>query len=462
MTDGHAIVSLDLAIARAFCGVPSSFQHFIRVPMDLARDMEKRHTPLRTLVAEKAGSVEAYCQAINEPFVNNENSLMLLETAILRVSPDLSLADLGNVLHWLRIACIVAFVLLLIDLGGSLALGFATLLCGLMVLKSMGDFLYTLYPFLFTVLLLEVAVIGFAINYRWTARPIGLVLFGAAAGLLAAFIVNMRTSYLPIVTAFFALVLVEEWRARGSGLRWQPRTLRVLALLACFVVAYECFQVGLLTRYLPVEGRTNASHTVAHPLMLALAVPENAFSRDQGIHWSDVSGPPIARRVDPSATFMSPTYDVALMTYYRTLWRQHPREMVGVYRLKFGLAGADMVRVLRNSPGVAGRTVAALLTPIGVLLPDGLWYLALYTVVGGAALVIFYRAGNPAAFVLALMSAAACMLQIESSIIYSAFVKQYHSYSAFYVMFLSLLAVQALGNGVASWTARRPGGVTAA
>ena len=42
MTDGHGIVSLDLAIARAFCGVPSSFQHFIRIPMDLAKDMEKR------------------------------------------------------------------------------------------------------------------------------------------------------------------------------------------------------------------------------------------------------------------------------------------------------------------------------------------------------------------------------------------------------------------------------------
>ena len=32
MTDGHAVVSLDLAIARAYCGIPSSFSHFIRIP----------------------------------------------------------------------------------------------------------------------------------------------------------------------------------------------------------------------------------------------------------------------------------------------------------------------------------------------------------------------------------------------------------------------------------------------
>ncbi len=456
MTDGHAVVSLDLAIARAYCGIPSSFSHFVRIPKDVAARMELRHVPLRTLIAEKAGSVDAYCRAVNEPFVNNENSLMLLEAAILRAQPGLSLAQLGNVLHWIRVACIVCFVLLLMDLGGSLALGFATLLCGLMLLKAMPDFLYSNYPFLFALVLLDATLIGFAIKYRWTDRTLGFVSFGAAAGLLSAFIANMRTSYVPIVGLFFALVLVDELRARGRTMPWQPRAARALALAVCFTVAYEAFQYGLITRHIPAEGQYYAAHSLGHPLVLALAIPDNTFSREQGIRWADEVGPQIAVRVDPRVTFMGPSYDAALMQYYRTLWSTHTREMFAVYRLKFSLAGTDMMRVLRLSPGPAGWAVSVLLTPLAVLLPSGLWYLALYVLVGCSALAIHYRRNAPAAFVLALLSAAACLVQLESSVIFSIFVKQYHNYGAFYILFLSLLGVQVLGNGIWFLVRARP------
>ena len=445
MPDGHAIVSLDLAIARAYCGIPSSFSHWIRIPMDLAARMELRHVPLRTLIAEKTGSVDAYCRGVNEPFVNNENSLMLLETAILRTMPGLSLAQLGQVLHLIRIACVVGFVLLLVDLGSSLALGFATLLCGLMLLQAMPDHVYSNYPFLFTLVLLDVAVLGFAIKYRWTDRPAGLVWFGAVAGILSAFIANMRTSYLPIVGVFFAVVLLDELRARGRTMPLGRRALRGLALAGCFLVAYGAFQTGLITRYLPADGRARAAHPLGHPLVLALGIPENAFSREQGIRWADEVGPQLAARVDPSVTFMGPGYNTALLGYYRSLWRTHPREMVAVYTLKFSMAGSDMLRVLRRSPGLAGQAVSVLLTPVA-LLPNGFWLLGLYLAVGCGAFVLYYRRDLPAAFALALLSVAACLVHVESAIIFSIFVKQYHNYAAFYVLFLSLLGAQALAN----------------
>jgi hypothetical protein len=448
LTDGHAIVSLDLAIARAYCGVPSSFSRTVRIPVDLGARMEQRHVPLRTLIAEKAGSIDAYCHSIDTPFVNSENSLMLLETAILRMMPGLSLAQLGRVLHWSRIACIAAFVLLLMDLGSSLTFGLGTLLCGLMLLQAMPDYVYSNYPFLFALVLLAVAMHGFAINYKWTGRPVGLALYGGFAGLLSAFVVNMRTSYLPIVGLFFALVLIDELRPRGRMLHWSRRSKRGLALAACFLAAYAAFQFGLISRHLPAEGRFNASHPFGHPLVLALAVPENALSRAMGIRWADEVGPVLAEKMDPGVPFLGPRYNAALLQYYAALWRTHTREMLEVYYLKFSVSGSDMLRVLRASPGPAGWAVSVLLTPLS-LLPNGLWILGLYAAIAYGSLSCYRRRERPAVFVLALLSLAACLVQVESGLIFSIFVKQYHNYAVFYALFLSLLGAQGLAN--AAW-----------
>jgi hypothetical protein len=452
-SDGHAIVSLDLALARAFCGIPSSFATSVRIPKDIGARMALRQVPLRTLIVDKAGSIDAYCRAIDTPFVNSENSLMLLESAVLRTVPGLSLAQLGAVLHWIRIACIAAFVLLLIDLGSSILLGLATFLCGLMLLQSMPDYVYSNYPFLFTLVLLDVAVTGFAIKYRWTRTAPGLVLSGAGAGLLVAFIANMRTSYLPIAGLFFVLVLVDELRSRGRRMSLSRRSLRGLVLAGCFLAAYQGFQVGLITRHQPPEARYNAAHPLGHPLVLALAIPENTLSREQGIRWADEAGPLIAARVDPGATFMGPRYNAALLRYYGGLWRTHPREMLAVYALKFSTAGSDMLRVLRRSPGTIGWAVGVLLAPIA-MLPNGLWLLALYAAITAGAFAAYYARNLPAAFAMALLSLAACLVQIESGVIFSIFVKQYHNYAAFYVLFLSLLGVQLLVNAAWALAAR--------
>ena len=49
-------------------------------------------------------------------------------------------------------------------------------------------------------------------------------------------------------------------------------------------------------------------------------------------------------------------------------------------------------------------------------------------------------------FVLALLSLAACLAHVESGLIYSLFVPQYHNYLAFYVLFLSLVGLQCATN----------------
>lgn len=395
-----------------------------------------------------------YCRSIDQPFVNSENSLMLVEAAILSLNPNLSLSQLGQVLHLIKIACLAAFVLLLMDLGSSLVLGLATLLCGLMLLQSMPDHVYSNYPFFFALVLVSLALHGFAIRYRWTRGPVGLVAYGVVAGVLSAFVANMRSSYLPVVALFFACALVEELRARGRVIAWSGRALRAVALATCFIAGFVAFQQGLITSRLPEEGRFNAAHPFGHPLVLALGVPENDFSRAQGIRWADEVGPRIADRIDPGVPFLGPRYNAALLRYYTSLWRSHTREMIGVYYLKFSVSGADMLRVLRGSPGLVGLGVSVLLAPLG-LLPSGVWLLGLYVAITLGAFAFYYRRDEPAALSLALLSLAACLMQVESGLIFSVFVKQYHNYSAFYALFLSLLGVQAAGNAVWAWLGPR-------
>lgn len=451
--DGHALVSLDLAIARAFCGHPSAFSRTLRIPMDVNARMELRHTPLQSLIIERAGSLDAYCQSVDTPFVNNENSLMVVEAAILRVRPDYSLSQLGQVLHLARILCVAVFVLMLIDLGASLAFGFATLVLGLMLLQALPDHVYSSYPFLFPLLLLSIALHGFAARHGWTTAPAGLAAYGVTAGLLSAFVVHMRTSYLPIIAAFVAVVVVDEIRSRRPGKALQRRAVRAAALTGCVLAGYLAMQHGIITRNLPDNAGSSVSHPFAHPLVLALAVPESDFSRSQGIRWADEVGPEVAERVSPGVPYLSDGYNAALLSYYASLWQTHTQEMLGVYYLKFSTAGADMVQVLRRSPGLAGWGVSALLAPLAIL-PSGVWHLALYVLITIGGFLTYVRRHEPAAFVLALTSLAACLIQLETGIIFSIFVKQYQNYAAFYALFLSLLGVQVLGQSCWVWSSR--------
>ncbi len=447
LTDGHAILSLDMAMNRAFCGVSSAYSSTLRVPMVLSAHIERRHEPLRALILERSGTLDAYCETIDTPYVNSENALMVIETMILSVMPGLSLSQVGQGLFLVKVAGLAAFVLLLMALGASAALGFTTCLCGLMLLQEMPDYVYSNYPFFFVMVLAAVALHGFAVAHRWTGSVTGLILYGLAAGVLSAMIVNLRTSYLPVAAAFFLAVLADELRRRDRSVAVRSGILRCAALAGCFLMGYIAIDQGVIASQLPKDGRFDAAHPFGHPLVLALAVPENALSREQDITWADAAGPRIAQRVAPGVPFLGPRYNSAMLRYYSTLWQTRSREMAAVYVLKFSTAGADMLRVLRAAPGTAGLGVKLLLTPLG-LLPNGIWFLGLLAAVTAGAFAFYVRSNQPAAFALGLLSLAACLVQLESAIIFSVFVKQYHNYAAFYVLFLSLVGVQAMAHAV--------------
>ena len=445
LTDGHALASLELAMARAYCGQLSAYSPTVRVPYDVRDTGALRTVPLQELVVRRAGSIDAYCQTATVPFVNNENALMLLETVVLRAAPGISTAQVGQALHLVRIAGVVVFVLALMSLGGSVALGVGTLLCGLLILYRMHDQIYSNYPFFFSMLLVEAAILGLAARYRFATSPAGLALVGLTAGALAAWVTNMRTSFFPIQTVFLAALALCVWVPRAPGVSRTRLLVGTLVMTGLFVAAYQSFQYGFITRGLPADGRHGASHTIGHPLVLSLGVPQTDFSRREGLTWLDEVGRQKALSVDPEAIYLGPRYDAALLRYYRELWRTHTGDMLDLYRTKFSVAGVDMISTFRQLPGRDGRLLYWLLWPVSHV-PDGRYLMAVYALATLAGLAFFLRTGAPGALGGAFLSAAAALSHLEVGIIYSLFVDQYHNYLVFYVLFLSMVLVQVVLN----------------
>ena len=90
---GHADLSLNLALSRTLCGVNGAISPVYSVYQRRNAHPAEQRDPLVDVLARQAGSREAYCASVTQPFVNNENSLMWLERFALAVRPRLSLAD---------------------------------------------------------------------------------------------------------------------------------------------------------------------------------------------------------------------------------------------------------------------------------------------------------------------------------------------------------------------------------
>ena len=108
LIDDHAVVSLELALTRAYCGTPSTISTAASIAPALRTDAALRIESLPSVLAEKAGSMSAFCAASTQTFVNNENTVMLVESALLRLRPNMSMAQLGSALHAVRIAMLAA------------------------------------------------------------------------------------------------------------------------------------------------------------------------------------------------------------------------------------------------------------------------------------------------------------------------------------------------------------------
>ncbi len=461
---GHGIPSLNLAIGRAYCGATSSMSAY-PVANKIAESPADDGLPIRELTIFWAGgSLDAYCASL-APFTNNENSLMLLESVMLRLGRRVSMIDLGSRFRLLRLALLTLFCIALLREGASLALATGLVLVALDLQRllepgqSFAEYSFVL-PFV-------LAGIGL---YSLGRRAVGasvvkVAILGAVMGWLGAFIVNLRSTYLPMVWAMQAIFMASVlWRDRAAPSSDRRRLFAALA--APFVVAYVAFQ-ALFIWSMPTSGVNYTYHTIAHPLVLGLAVPRNRLAESEGIEWLDKAGVPLAQRMDPSATYLGPTYEHALFAYYFKLWREHPYEMLDIYRAKAMLAGTGIIKSDRSGRSwgqqinaTPGAIVGVSMTALGVLRNGVAIFLALVTALGVLLWLAVIR-GRPLALPFAMVVLVASMVLIEAIVIMPEFRLMYQAPLVLGMAALPMLAAQAALDGLAwvvagSWRRGRP------
>jgi hypothetical protein len=468
VTSFHDAISLEMAVNRLVLGDVSAMTatrpaiHALLMQGEVAAGERLLDLPGRL-----ARSPEEYA-ASKRPFLNNENSLLLLDWALLRLAPRLTLAGLARAHTAAKLIGLAAFAFVLLWAGFSPLLAGCALHLGLLVWAGLHlDQPLSLYPLLLPAVLLYLALLTSALaggaHRRAWATALALGLSGAAACLLS----NLRTSYMPLAAGLLLLYLVaavlDLRRAGASGRR--TGLLAALAV-AAFAAGYHAFSAAYLAPIkVAAAGHYNyAHHVLGHPLVLGLAKvdpPHDKLARREGITWDDGCGLALARRIDPQVQYLDERYDAALLAYYAKLWLYYPGEMRDLYAAKLDVAGVDGFRYLeRLAAGeeAEGKTMGLgslggrLSWPLG-LLPRGSQWLVAFGLLALGALVAGRWLGAAASFALAGLAATAALLLLEAAAVLPHFDLQYHSL-LLYCVLLTGLALYQLGLDATAWLLR--------
>jgi hypothetical protein len=463
--DGHAAFSLEIAVNHHQLGRRCTVRDFPRskqcVRALLLRGDDVRSERVLDLPARVTPSPEEYAEH-TQPFRNNENSLMLLDDALLWVAPGLTVGGLARVHMALKAACLAAFAVLLLAAGFGPLLAGAALHLGLLVVARLSEgYPLSLYPLVPAVTLLFLSVLGLVLATGAHRRLVAALPALALAGAVAGFLVNLRTSYTPVAAAVLLLyVLTAALDLRRRQLAaWRIGALMVLGLTS-FAGGYKLFSSLCID---PVKeagaagDRNYTHHVIGHPLVLALAVPPNDLAAREGITWNDLRGLELARRIDPAVRYMDEHYDAALLTYYLKLWLYYPGEMRDLYAAKLDKAGVSCLPYLaeraeqEEKVGTTGLgTLGSQLSwPLGLLPAGRQWLLALGAL-ALAALVAGRWLGAAASFTLAALAATAALLLLEATLVLPDFYLQYHA-PLLLLALLAGLAPYQLGLDAVAW-----------
>lgn len=455
LPDGHASLSLEMALNWKMCSKFSSAtqKNGVSIQTMMWNNKEILNQPLSVLPVKLSGSIEAYCSQPFNPFVNNENSLMFLDWAILSLNSDLTMNQLGAWLSGLRIAINLAFSAALLAIGLSPLFVLTSFVAVQNILSKIDiTHLYSLYPNILPLCL------GFALMVAWVAsaystkKMLRILCASLALGFFAGFVGNMRSTYSLVCMAGIALLLFilnnklstkaaiskegcKKELAGGIQIGARKKILALWIIVMGYFAGLYAFDSTLIdairkenSKY-PVSNRTY--HVVMHPLVLGLAIPENDFAKKQGIRWDDSVGPSLAHQVDPTAQYLDKNYEKALFVYYLKLWIYYPKEMVELYLEKWKSAASSMGYFFPAPSIQNGITLTIFF--IGLLISI---YLLLRQFSAASSILIMFP----------LLAALLCLG--ESTMVMSAFVPNYHSPILFGLIFGYLLIIQVIVNGL--------------
>lgn len=457
LSDTHASCSLEMALNWKMCSkfsnltVPNNKDISIQTMMQ--NNKEILDQPLSSLPIKLKGSIEAYCNQPLVSFTNNENSLMYLEAAILELSPNLTLNQLGAWLSSFRMAINLVFATALLRIGLSPLFALASFVAVQHIISRMDiTDLYSLYPNILP-LCLGFAIVTVLVIKAYPTKKLWIVFLASLVlGLFAGFVGNMRSSYSLVCVSGLVLLLfilnktppAEAVIFKEDGEKKPKGNLRIGKKYLAFGAIALGYFVGLYTFDATLIGairkensghsvQNRAYHVVAHPLVLGLATPENDFAKQQGIRWNDSIGPILAQQIDPNVKYMDENYEKALFAYYAKLWIDYPEEMVGLYLKKWQSAAQGISFGFKPINYILPKLDGIILTVLLAELFIGSYLLLRQTSAVTKMLIMF-------PLLVALLSLG------ESAMIMSAYLPIYYAPIRFGVDFGCLLIMQIIAN----------------
>ena len=361
---------------------------------------------------------------LKTPYVNSENTWGWIMQPIFWIHPTISFHGLVLTLFIIQISMLWFFFYYLAHMRISGLYIFILSIVSISVTsKQMPYLIFTQYPMLLPGLLFPIALLGFSIRYKWYQRRVLHAVFSCGIGAYLFFLYNLRTPYIipaVIVLAVYYLLLRPM---RASSL---------YSFLLVIVTSIFCY-ISIQKSVFPPEFEKNKSlylstHPIAHPLVLGLAIPANRFAKKLGIEWNDSIGERIALNADPTVKLDSPKYDEVLLSYYKSLWVNYPKDMFRLYFEKFNSLGHDF------APD--NRIIRLFMFPLNKL--NGMMIMFIQFMI--LYLLLKNRNKLNACFLFGSLSfsLAGIALYIESGIIYSIYNACYHGFLTLWFVSLNL------------------------
>jgi len=454
VSDGHSLASFNIAVTRVVCGEVSSVNRNL-TQFIVNQNIQIVDTKILDLPKLSESSESEYCQMAS-PFLNNENSLGWLMEIILRLSPNVTINQLGVALNSIRTGCLITFTFFLIWIGISPFISFLALNIGISVVGLINEtHYYSVYPFLMPFTVFLIALLGIAIKLKTYQRVYVALPVLIGIGIYGALFKNIRTSYYPVILVSvlgYIIFTLCELKGNRQFSRTYKRVFPGLAIIA-FYLGIAIFNTNLLQ---PIENldidHNRSYHVIAHPLVLSLALPESELSQREGIKWNDGVGTSLANRIDPDVTYLDANYEKALFTYYFKLWIYHPNEMVNIYWQKLKLAGSQIPGFITKSDGI-NKLLLINSFPLK-FLSNGTITISIFSLISLLGFFLQRYCTPEFLFALTGIFGAGVLLLIESAIIMPFFVATYHSYLVFGFLCFTLALYQLLFNLLALFSQR--------
>lgn len=315
----------------------------MRLPLDVVGARS-----LRSVAVEGAGSIAEYCRLNGTHMALAEASMVMLESAVLSIRDRITVAGIAWALTWIAVFDIAVFTWALLKLRWPMLFAGACAASALYITALLGSSaMYSQYRLMLPTMLLGIGIGSLCFATKLQRRLAGLLIVAFMMGVWVVFTGNLRTSLYPPAAAIGALFLVgvvydlarsELPRRRGAAMTG--------GMLAAFLAGALAFDFTYIAPQRASEGYSY--HVAFHSIVIGLALPPNPLATRENLQWIDGSGWEAARKIKPDVQYLGPGYDSALSTYYFRLWRQHPLEMVGIYREKLGLARRSAEKLLAN------------------------------------------------------------------------------------------------------------------